>query len=94
MEEAHYSSVKITDSKYGVVDIDEVAEKQTHLSKKERADLLTILQENESLFQGKLGFYPHRKFHIELKPNAIPYYQKEPYLVSREHYNVLKKELD
>ena len=31
-----------------------------------------ILKKHESLFDGTLGVYPHKQFHIELEPDHTP----------------------
>ena len=45
------------------------------------------------MFDGTLGVYPHKKFHIEIDPDAKPVYQR-PYAVPRVHLTTFKKELD
>ena len=45
------------------------------------------------MFDGTLGVYPHKKFHIEIDPNAKPVYSR-PYKVPHIHLVTFKKELD
>ena len=45
------------------------------------------------MFDGTLGAYPHKKFHIELEEGAKPHYSR-PYPVPRIHLKTFKKELD
>ena len=40
-----------------------------------------------------MGFYPHKKVHIEIDPNAKPVH-KRPYAVPRVHLDTFKRELD
>ncbi len=59
-------AVEILDSKYEKVEVDEVTNHLTHLSLWQKEDLKQVLQEHSKLFDGTLGVYPHRKFHIDL----------------------------
>ena len=45
------------------------------------------------MFDGTLGIYPHKTFHIEIDPDAKPVYSR-PYPVPCIHLATFKKELD
>eukprot|EP00956_Cyclotella_meneghiniana_P036466 scaffold126104_cov52-Cyclotella_meneghiniana.AAC.4 len=45
------------------------------------------------MFDGTLGVYPHKKFHIDIDENAKPVHAR-PYPVPRVHLQTFKKELD
>ena len=62
----------ILDAKYEKVDVDDVVEQLTHLSQSQRDDLRQVLKKFTKLFDGTLGVYPHRKFHIDIMPGARP----------------------
>ena len=62
----------ILDAKYEKVNVDDVVEQLTHLSKSQRDNLLNVLEDFSNLFDGTLGVYPHRKFHIDIMPDAKP----------------------
>ncbi len=57
-----------------------------------KEDLKQVLQEHTKLFDGTLGVYPHRKFHIDLVPGAIAKHAR-PYPVPVIHLADFKKEL-
>jgi hypothetical protein len=48
--------------------------------------------EHNKLFDGTLGVYPHRKFHIDLVPGAIAKHAR-PYPVPVIHLSAFKKGL-
>ncbi len=52
-----------------------------------------MLHENNKMFNGTLGVYPHKKVHIDIDPNAKPVYSR-PYPVPQIHLKTFKKELD
>ncbi len=52
-----------------------------------------MLQENDKMFNGTLGVYPHKKVHIDIDPNAKPVHSR-PYSVPRIHLKTFKKELN
>ena len=52
-----------------------------------------MLQENDKMFDGTLGVYPHKKVHIDIDPNAKPVHSR-PYPVPRVHLKTFKKELN
>jgi hypothetical protein len=45
------------------------------------------------MFDGTLGFYPHKKVHIDIDPNAKSVHSR-PYPVPQIHLKNFKKELD
>ncbi len=51
-----------------------------------------MLNEHIKLLDGTLGFYPHRKFHIDLMPGAVPKHFR-PYAIPVIHLEAFKKEL-
>ncbi len=85
-------ATEILDAKYEKTDVAEVVKRLTHLNAHQKADLLQVLQENNKMFDGTLGVYPHKKVHIDIDPNAKPVHSR-PYPVSRIHLKTSKKEL-
>ncbi len=65
----------------------------THLSTHQKADLLQVLEENNKMFNGTLGLYPHQKVHIDIDPNAKPVHSR-PCPVPQIYLKTFKKELD
>ena len=74
--------------------VEEVVAAQTHLTPKERGELLSVLQKFPKLFDGTLGRCPKRKFHIELEPAAKPCHIKRPCTVPVQNMEVLRHELN
>jgi hypothetical protein len=64
-------ATEILDAKYKKVEVDEVINQLNHLTLEQKEDLKKVLKEPTKLFDGTLGDYPHRKFHIDLVPGAI-----------------------
>jgi hypothetical protein len=85
-------AIEILDAKYEKVQIEEVLNPLEHLSTQQKADLKQVLRVFTKLFDGTLGVYPHKKFHIELEPGAKPKHAR-PYPVPVIHLETLKKEL-
>jgi hypothetical protein len=91
MMESKYVSIGATKST--VADVREVAMAQAHLTEQQRNELHEVLSKYNKLFDGKQGCYPHRKFHIDLKPGAVPFHCKRPYPVPQRHAKVFRDEL-
>jgi hypothetical protein len=73
-------ATEILDTKYEKTDVVEVVKGLTHLNAHQKADLFQVLQENDKMFNGTLGVYPHKKVHIDIDPNAKPVHSR-PYPV-------------
>jgi hypothetical protein len=73
-------ATEILDAKYKKTDVAEVVKGLTHLNAHQKADLLRVLQENNKMFNGTLGVYPHKKVHIDIDPSAKPVHSR-PYSV-------------
>ena len=86
-------AIEILDAKYDAVKISDVVEQCTHLDDQYKADLKEVLDKFPKLFSGKLGVYPHRKFHIDIEPDAKPKHSR-PYAIPRIHLAAFKKELE
>jgi len=89
---AGYKSKTLLSSLYEEVDTDNVAKQQKHLLPSQQSDLARILSKYKKLFSGKLGQYPHRKIHLDLKEGATPR-SCRPYPVPRHQHAVFKEEL-
>jgi hypothetical protein len=87
----HYT-VEILEAKYEKVEVDEGTDQLSHLNPQQKEDLKRVLQEHTKLFDGTLGVYPHRKFHIDVASGAIAKHA-QPYLVPVIHLAAFKKEL-
>ena len=83
---------KIRKREYHYVSIEDVVKQCTHLNSKQQKKLLKCLSHKERLFSGKLGKYPHKKMHLELKPDARPVHCK-PYPVPTKLLDIFKDEL-
>ena len=64
-----------------------------HLTAPQQEGLLSVLKRHATIFDGTLGLYPHKKFHIDIDPDAKPVYSR-PYSIPRIHMSTFKKELD
>ncbi len=82
---------KILDAKYEKILVDDVIDQLDHLNTQQKNDLKRVLNEHTELFDGTLGVYPHRKFHIDLVPGAVPKHFR-PYAVPVIHLEAFKKE--
>ena len=82
---------EILDAKYDKVLVDDVIDQLDHLDAQQKDDLKRVLNEHTKLFDGTLGVYPHRKFHIELVPEAVPKHSR-PYAIPVIHLEAFKKE--
>jgi hypothetical protein len=63
---------RILDSSYEAVSINEVVDKQQHLTDGQKQDLTKLLSKFTKLFSGKLGCYPFWKIHLDLLDGAKP----------------------
>ena len=79
-------TVKILDAKPRVVE-----ENCSHLSTSQKRDLLKLLREFETLFNGTLGDWDTETIHLRLKPGATPFHGRL-FPNPRIHLETLKKE--
>ena len=63
------------------------------MTAEQQNELKQLFRKYTKLFSGKLGKYPHRKIHLDVKPGAVPKTCR-PYPVPKHHEQVFKDELD
>ena len=85
-------ATEILDAKYEKVLVDDVIDQLTHLNAQQKSDIRQVLNKHTKLFDGTLGVYPHRTFHIDLVPGAVPKHSR-PYPIPVIHLQAFKKEL-
>jgi hypothetical protein len=83
---------EILDAKYEKFLVDDIIDQLDHLNAQQKNDLKRVLNEQTKLFDGTLGVYPHRKFHIDLMPGAVPKHFRL-YAMPVIHLKAFKKEL-
>ena len=82
----------ILERKYKEVTPKECADEQDHMSLDERVKFERMLDKHKKLFDGKLGYYPHEKLHLQIKQGTKPVHKK-PYPVPYTRQAVFKREL-
>ena len=65
-----------------------MADLEDHLTPEQRDQLNKVIEKHTSLFDGDLGCYPDRKFHLELIDNYKPVFKKA-YPVPYKKMNIL-----
>ena len=83
---------KILDAKYSPADLPQLVNEVSTIETDEQQALLKVLQKHESLFDGTLGEWKGKPYHINLKEGAKPYHSK-PYPVPKAYEQTLKNEL-
>jgi hypothetical protein len=80
----HCHATEILDAKYEKVLVDDVIDQLTHLNAQQKSDIRQVLNKHTKLFDGTLGVYPYRTFHIDLVPGATPKHSR-PYPIPVIH---------
>jgi hypothetical protein len=86
-------AVAMLDAKYEYTDVRQMIDQLTHLNMHQKADLLQVLEKHQKMFDGTLDVYSHKKFHIDIDPDAKPVHAR-PYPIPWVHSATFKKELD
>ena len=82
------------DAKYAKQDVDEIAQQQTHLLKKQQQQLAQVLHASEHLFSGELGEWPNLELDLKLKVGAMPYQCQHPFCIPHAYLATLHHEVD
>ena len=85
-------AAEILERKYDKVTAKDVAAQQHYLTPKQKQLFKNTLKKYEVLFNGKLGHYPHEKFHIALVKGAKPVFKKAYHLLF-QHKSLFKDKL-
>ena len=68
--------VKIIDSNYKNIDLNQVAANATQLNVEERTQVLRLLKDSEDLFDGTLGDWDTEPVNLELNTGSKPFNSK------------------
>ena len=63
-------STEVLDRAYSSVMANEVEPQQTYLNKEQQVNLEKILAKYSTIFDGKLGCYPHKKIKLDISLDA------------------------
>jgi hypothetical protein len=83
---------KILPAEYKPKDITDIMQQQTHLTARERKQLLTVLFDLQDLFQGKCGNFNGEPITLELIPGSKPFYRK-PFSIPKPYQQITKNEI-
>jgi RNase H-like domain found in reverse transcriptase/Reverse transcriptase (RNA-dependent DNA polymerase)/Integrase zinc binding domain len=92
MHEAERMS-KILDAKYKKADLRKIADSVKGVNDEQREQLYQFLQLYEGLFDGTLGKWKGKEYHIELKEGAKPFHAR-PYSVPRAYELTFRREVE
>ena len=85
-------ATEILEDKYNPTDINDAVSNMDHLKDDQKEDLKVLLNKHKKLFDGTLGVYPHKKFHIEIDSESLLVHSRA-YPVPHIHLNNSKNEL-
>lgn len=83
----------ILEAKYEAANLDTIVSECTHLSKYQQQQLLKVLRNFQSLFDGTLGHWKDEQYNIELKTDAKPYHAR-PFPIPKAYEATLKMEVE
>ena len=83
----------ILDAKYAPANLNKVVKDSKHLKSKEQRQLLQLLKKHQKLFDGTLGRWKGKPYHIHLKKDAEPFAARRPYPIPKVHQAALNKEV-
>ena len=83
----------ITPNKYQEHNYKNMVLKCSHLTSPQQQILLQVFGVYDELFSGTLGAVPNVKVHLQLKPNAVPYFSKA-YTIPQKIYAIAKAEVE
>ncbi len=83
----------ITPNKYQEHNYKNMVLKCSHLTSLQQQILLQVVGVYDELFSGTLGAVPNVKVHLQLKPNAVPYFAKA-YTIPQKIYAIAKAEVE
>eukprot|EP00957_Ditylum_brightwellii_P053311 4041495-Ditylum_brightwellii.AAC.1 len=89
----HSYATKILNAMYEFTDVIDMVNQQDYLTQSQKNDLLLLLWNHQQIFDGTLGKYPHKKFHIDIDPDAKSVYSR-PYSIPHIHLDTFKRELE
>ena len=87
-----FEATEILSRAYKKVSPSECAYEQDHMSVDERVKFQAILEKHKVLFDGELGLYPHKIFHLNIRKDAVPVHKK-PYAVPYKRQENFRQEL-
>ena len=65
-------ATEILDTKYEKTYIKDVVNTRKHESKEQRNELVSVLNDHATIFDGTLGIFPHKQYHIDIEEHAVP----------------------
>ena len=83
---------RIAENDYSKADLPEYVSGLNHLDDREKQQLLSMLRSHESLFDGTLGEWKGKPYHIQLREGVTPYHAKA-FPVPRIHQTTMQNEV-
>lgn len=83
----------IIEAKYEKANLPEIVKLCSHLNQNEQQQLLKLLYQHKSLFDGSLGHWKDEPYDVKLKDGVKPYHAR-PYPIPKVHEATLKMEVD
>ena len=93
MQKATQHLQRISPNAYQKHNYKDMVFKCTHLIDTQKQLLLNLFAQHDELFSGTLGSIPNYKVHLDIQPNATPYFAK-PYNIPQSIYQIARDKVD
>ena len=84
---------RILDAKYEKANLSQIVREAIHLETSEQDKLYKVLKKYEILFDGTLGKWEGKPYHIDLRDNVTPFHAK-PFSIPKMYEHTLKMEVE